>query len=157
MPLLVPYNYLPDLGALEPSDYVPVLRAPFQEGKAFVSDIVYAVQPYTKIVGNISQSGSLSVPTITIFENNTGATLTTSYGGVGGYTITSNLAIFLENLTWIYIGNTQASPDFNVYLMTRVDDNNLNIWTGSNGSLANSLMTNTSFEIRIYPIPPSED
>ena len=157
MPLLVPYNYLPDLGALEPTDYVPVLRAPFQEGKAFVSDFVYAAQPYTKIIGNISQSGSLSAPTITIFENNTGATITPSYGSVGGYVLTSDNPIFIENYTWIYIGNTQTNADFNVYLMTRNDDYHLNIWTGSNGSLADSLMTNTSFEIRIYPIPPSED
>lgn len=153
MPLLVPYNYLPDLGVLQTDDYVPVLRAPFQEGKAFVSDIIYASQPYTKIIGNISQSGALMAPTINIFENNTGATLTTSYGSIGGYTVTSDLAIFEENLTWIYIGNTQASPDFNVYLMTRVDNYNLNIWTGNNGSLEDSLMNNTSFEIRIYPNP----
>lgn len=152
MPLLVPYNYLPDLGALETTDYVPVLRAPFQEGKAFVSDIIYASQPYTKIIGNISQSGT-DDPVINLFENNTGATLTATYSGTGIYAVDSDLPIFRENLTWIYIGNTQNYPDFNVYLMERMTNYQLRIWSGSNGALQDSIMFNTSFEIRIYPNP----
>lgn len=154
MPLLVPYNYLPDLGALEPTDYVPVLRAPFQEGKAFVSDIIYAVQPFTKIVGNITQR-TTDDPTFNIFENNTGATITTDYNTVGSYNIISNNAIFTEDYTWILIGNNQASSSINNYIVNRIDDYNLNILTTTGGSSSDGLMNNTSIEIRIYPVPPS--
>ena len=154
MPLSIPYNQLPDLGVLESTDLVPMLR-PFQdEGKASMSDLGTFVQPYTKIIGTISQSGG-TAPVLTIFENNTGATLTTAYITNGQYEINSDVAIFVQYQLWVYIGNNLVNQlsDY-TYQLVYSTSTQLYLFSLASVTLADSVLENASFEIRIYPLAP---
>lgn len=154
MPLSIPYNQLPDLGTLESTDLVPMLR-PFQdEGKASMADLGTFVQPYAKIIGTITQSGG-SAPVLTIFENNTGATLTTAYITNGQYEINSDIAIFVQYQLWVYVGNNLVNQltDYTYQLMYSTSTQ-LYLFSTQSGTLADSVLENASFEIRIYPTAP---
>ena len=154
MPLSIPYNQLPDLGTLESTDLVPMLR-PFQdEGKASMSDFGTFVQPYTKVIGNITQSSG-SDPVLTIFENNTGANFTTLYVTSAHYELNADAAIFVENQIWVIFNNnlvTQYSG-YN-YQAVYNSSTKLDLYSYINGVASDNAMQNTSFEIRIYPTAP---
>ena len=154
MPLSIPYNQLPDLGVLESTDLVPLLR-PFQdEGKASMADLGTFVQPYTKIIGTINQNGG-SAPVLTIFENNTGATLTTSYITDGQYEINSDVAIFVQYQLWVYVGNNLVNLiAFYSYQLLYSSSTQLYLFSLQEHTLSNSVLENASFEIRIYPTAP---
>lgn len=154
MPLSIPYNQLPDLGTLESTDLVPMLR-PFQdEGKASMADLGTFVQPYTKIIGTITQNGG-TAPVLTIFENNTGATLTTAYITNGQYEINSDVAIFVQYQLWVYVGNNLVNQlsDYS-YQLVYSTSTQLYLFSTQSGTLADSVLENASFEIRIYPTAP---
>lgn len=154
MPLSIPYNQLPDLGILESTDLVPMLR-PFQdEGKASMADLGTFVQPYTKIIGNLNQTTSGAAPNLYLFENTSGAVFTISFLGSGVYQLTSDLPIFIYEYLWIYIGNEQNMNGDWSFQMTRNDDYNLTIYSYSNFVLTDFILKFTSFEIRIYPTAP---
>lgn len=80
----IPYSTLPDLGALQSGDYVPMLRPPFDEGKAFVSDFKAAISPSKMYRVEMSQSGGGAPTIVTEFENQIGA-IAWTYLGVGEY------------------------------------------------------------------------
>lgn len=154
MPLSIPYNQLPDLGILESTDLVPMLR-PFQdEGKASMADLGTFVQPYTKIIGTINQNGG-SAPVLTIFENNTGATLTTAYITDGQYEINSDVAIFVQYQLWVYVGNNLVNQlsDYS-YQLVYSSSTQLFLYSLQTATLSDSVLENASFEIRIYPTAP---
>ena len=154
MPLSIPYNQLPDLGVLESTDLVPMLR-PFQdEGKASMADLGTFVQPYTKIIGTINQNG-ISAPVLTIFENNTGATLTTTYITDGQYEINSDVAIFVQYQLWVYVGNNLVNQlsDYS-YQLVYSSSTQLFLYSVQTATLSDTVLENASFEIRIYPTAP---
>lgn len=80
----IPYSTLPDLGALQSGDYVPMLRPPFDEGKAFVSDFKAAISPSKVYRVEMTQTGTNAPTIVTEFENQIGAIVWT-YLGVGEY------------------------------------------------------------------------
>ena len=97
------------------------------------------------IIGNLTQSGT-SAPTITSFVNTSGATLTTSYTGVGQYKITASSAIFDATNTWIMVTNSESHIE-----MYRSSSTEIVIKTyTSTGTLTNGLLNKKSFEIRLY-------
>ena len=101
------------------------------------------------IRGNISQTGT-SVPTIDIFENTTGATLTTGRSNQGEYVIQSNISLFTTSTMFITIGNNQIKSLVFNFIIKYGTQYELNLETYKNGSLDDECLGNTSFEIKIY-------
>jgi hypothetical protein len=105
--------------------------------------------PNKVIKGNISQTGT-SAPTIDIFENTTGATLTATRSTVGVYVISSNISIFTSNTMFMYLGNNQIKNGGYVYILQYGNATTLDLFTFKEGSPLDELLGNTSFEIKIY-------
>jgi len=101
------------------------------------------------IRGNISQVGT-SAPTIDIFENTTGTTLTTSRTNGGIYRIDSNIAIWTTSTMFITIGNNQNKNGDFVFNLQYGNSTRLDLFTLLDGVLTDELLGNTSFEIKIY-------
>jgi len=101
------------------------------------------------IRGNISQVGT-NAPTIDIFENTTGATLTTSRTNAGIYRIDSNIALWTTSTMFITIGNNQNKNGDFVFNMQYGTSTRLDLFTLLDGVLTDELLGNTSFEIKIY-------
>jgi len=101
------------------------------------------------IKGNISQVGTSS-PTILIFENTTGATLTTSRTNTGVYRIDSNIPLWTTSTMFITIGNNQNKNGDFVFNMQYGTSTRLDLFTLLDGVLTDELLGNTSFEIKIY-------
>jgi phage-related protein len=101
------------------------------------------------IKGNISQVGT-SDPTIDIFENTTGATLTTSRNNTGIYRIDSNIALWTATTMFITIGNNQLKNGDFVFNIQYGTSTRLDLFTLLDGVLTDELLGNTSFEIKIY-------
>ena len=101
------------------------------------------------IKGNISQVG-INAPTINIFENTTGATLTPYYSAVGEYAVQSNISLFTSNTMFITIGNNQVKDRSYTYIIKQSNNYEIYIFTYNNGSAENDCLGNTSFEIKIY-------
>jgi len=101
------------------------------------------------IKGNISQVGT-SYPTIIIFENTTGATLTTSRTNAGIYRIDSNIALWTTSTMFITIGNNQNKNGDFVFNIQYGNSTRLDLFTLLDGVLTDELLGNTSFEIKIY-------
>jgi hypothetical protein len=101
------------------------------------------------IKGNISQVGT-NAPTINIFENTTGATLTPYYSNVGEYAVQSDISLFTSNTMFITIGNNQVKDRPFTYIIKQSTAYELYFFTYNNGTAANDCLGNTSFEIKIY-------
>jgi len=101
------------------------------------------------IRGNISQVGT-NAPTIDIFENTTGATLTTSRTNAGIYRIDSNIALWTTSTMFITIGNNQNKNGDFVFNIQYGTSTRLDLFTLLDGVLTDELLGNTSFEIKIY-------
>ena len=105
--------------------------------------------PNKVIRGNISQVGT-SDPTIDIFENTTGATITISRTNTGIYQINSDISLWTTNTMFITIGNNQIKNGIYVYFINYNDDTKLDIFTYHGAGTKDELLGNTSFEIKIY-------
>jgi len=105
--------------------------------------------PNKVIRGNISQGGN-DAPTMTIFENTTGATLTTNIAFTGNYYIDSDISIFTASTMFITIGNSQSKHGDYKYFMHYYNDTRVYLYTYNGASLSNGILDNTSFEIKIY-------
>ena len=101
------------------------------------------------IRGNISQGGT-SAPTIDIFENTTGATLTTSRSTDGQYRIDSDIALWTTTTMFITIGNNQTKNGVFTFIMQYGTDKRLDLYTYQGATLTDEVLGNTSFEIKIY-------
>ena len=105
--------------------------------------------PNKVIKGNLSQIGT-SAPTIDIFENTTGATLTTSRSLSGQYRIDSDISLFTTNTMFIIIGNNQIKNGNYTFIMQYGTATRLDLFTYQGATLTDELLGNTSFEIKIY-------
>jgi hypothetical protein len=101
------------------------------------------------IRANISQVGT-SNPTIDIFENTTGATLTTSRTVTGIYRINSDITLFTTNTMFIMFGNNQIKNGDYTFIMQYGTATRLDVFTYQGSTLTDELLGNTSFEIKIY-------
>lgn len=101
------------------------------------------------IRGNISQVGT-SVPTLDIFENTTGATITTFRSNPGEYVLQSDISLWTATTMFITIGNNQIKTERFIYIIKYNTDYDLDLNTYQNGTLADECLGNTSFEIKIY-------
>jgi len=101
------------------------------------------------IRANISQVGT-SNPTIDIFENTTGATLTTSRTLTGIYRINSDISLFTTNTMFIMFGNNQIKNGDYTFIMQYGTATRLDVFTYQGSTLTDDSLGNTSFEIKIY-------
>jgi hypothetical protein len=105
---------------------------------------------YKSYVALISQSLT-AAPTVTILENTLGDIVWTRFT-VGGYygTLTG---VFLANKTFIVGGSADINAgggDFATLDIRRNDNDKLILYTYDNFTVADSLLVNTSIEIRVY-------
>lgn len=112
-------------------------------------------RPYQVLVGNLTQTGT-SAPTFTIFENTTGTTFTTGYGGIGNYSIAAVSGNpFTANKTQVYISvNQNAAFSGVLYIINTSFDGTNAISIGVLDVFAfasDDVLYNTPIEIRIYP------
>jgi hypothetical protein len=105
--------------------------------------------PNKVIRGNISQD-STSAPTIDIFENTTGATLSTSRSTDGQYTIDSDISLWTASTMYITIANSQTKNIIFTYLIQYNSSTRLDLYSYNGNSLSDNALGNTSFEIKIY-------
>jgi hypothetical protein len=105
--------------------------------------------PNKVIKGNISQVGT-SAPTINVFENTTGSTLSTSRTNTGIYRIDSDISIFTTNTMFIVIGNNQIKNGDYTFIIQYGTATRLDLFTYQGATKTDELLGNTSFEIKIY-------
>ena len=101
---------------------------------------------YTKLVCLISQSGT-NAPTLTILENNTGATFSTVRQATGVYQITTLSSVFTANKTLILANNFAYPYTIDI---SRTGVTNLTIGTYDGVSTIDDVLSNSSLEVRIY-------
>ena len=100
---------------------------------------------YTSYVALLTQTGT-AAPVATVLSNNLTATLTWARTGTGIYTLTASAATFTANKTIVFFNHGSGSPSVPLLQWTRTSDTVLTITTTS----TNGLLTNGSFEVRIY-------
>jgi len=105
--------------------------------------------PNKIIKGNISQD-STSAPTLDIFENTTGATLTTSRSTDGQYTINSDISLWTASTMFITISNSQTKNIEFTYLLQYNSSTRLDLYSYNGNALSDNALGKTSFEIKIY-------
>ena len=103
---------------------------------------------YRTFVGEITQSGS--DPVITTYFNNTGATFTITRVSAGLFSLQSSENIFVQGQMWWYIGNNQNAYGNYNFQAVYVSTNEMEIQSLDNGSAADDILKNTSFEFRQY-------
>lgn len=105
--------------------------------------------PNKVIKGNISQTGT-SAPTIDLFENTTGATLSTSRTNAGIYRIDSDISLWTVSTMFIIIGNNQGKNGDYTFIMQYGTATRLDLFTYQGATKTDEILGNTSFEIKIY-------
>jgi hypothetical protein len=101
------------------------------------------------IRGNISQGGT-SAPTIDIFENTTGATLSTARSTDGQYRIDSDISLWTTSTMFITIGSPQTKNGIFYYIIQYGSSTRLDLYSYNGNTLSDDSLGNTSFEIKIY-------
>tara|TARA_R110002096_G_C14132018_1_gene681992 strand:+ start:102 stop:569 length:468 start_codon:yes stop_codon:yes gene_type:complete len=116
-----------------------------------VSSIAAFANPsvgYSSYVALITQVNT-DAPTAKILQNTTGATLTWARTSAGIFTVTSNISVFTADKTIVFANcgdDNSASGDPDI-IWARTSNTVLTI-TASAG--LNSVLTDGSFEVRIY-------
>ena len=113
-----------------------------------VDSVVQAGLGYTVYTALLTQTGT-GAPVATILKNNTGVTYTWARTGTGEYTITASGNAFTNNKTLICLMGQRA---FNIPLNFRRDsDTVISLFSAnSSGTSTDGVITDLSFEIRIY-------
>lgn len=102
---------------------------------------------YKTLVVLMSQTGT-DDPTVHLGTNTLGATATYHYDGVGQFHVNAP-GCFVADKTFFY-SSQLGNPDYVV--QGQYDDNDNYIISTSNANVyANSLLTDTTIEIRVYP------
>ena len=111
---------------------------------------------YNSYVAILNQSGP-TAPVATVLSNDLTATLTWARTGQGVYTLTASEATFTVNKTIVFLNTGTASPfliTWNHGIATGVPIDTVlrvNTYVPTNGSYVDNVITNGSFEVRIYP------
>jgi hypothetical protein len=101
---------------------------------------------YTEYVALLSQSGT-DAPTAVVVKNDTGATVSFAYLGVGAYSATFSSAVLTANKTIVILGETIASHKGAIVSSTSLVILSVSNPTGVN---ANTLLGLTPLIVRIY-------
>jgi len=101
-----------------------------------------ANEPFSKYVFQLTQTGT-GAPTITQLQNNTGLTFIATRDGVGQYAVTPNTPPTAAKVAF-FGGTTRILITYDGAYFTIES-------RAANAALSDAQMTNTPFEIRIYP------
>lgn len=105
------------------------------------------VQPYKKIVTRVTQS-STTAPVDTSLEDNQSTAHTWHYITVGDYRIKCS-SCFSTTKTLIFMGNTVSGAHIRAWV---ISTDSVGVQTSDTSNVkANAMLTNTPFEIRMYP------
>lgn len=113
--------------------------------EAFLNTAGGGSSDYVQFVALLTQSGT-SAPTVSTLKNDTGLTWTPSYDDVGNYFVEPSVA---PDDTKVVVFCTNGSGSGDVFSFWR--DDKLNVGTKASGVSANSVLSNTAVEVRIYP------
>ena len=148
----IPYPYLLNIGVLESTDIIPILRPAFNEGSATVADIAAYVNPYKVYRVDMSQVGT-GDPTVEYEYENTIGTIAWTYTSTG--TFNGNLfgafTGLVPNQTKSFFNSTIGSS-ICYYTITKIDDDNIlmevkdKTWT-----LVDGYLNYTFIDFIIYP------
>lgn len=105
-----------------------------------------------RIEGNIRQVGT-NDPTLTIFVNNANIVLTPTRVDVGRYNIQADSGIFEPTGGMQFLGNQSLSTEWGMFVMKRIDNENIEIYTYEKDVLTDELLDYTSFQF-IYKLVP---
>lgn len=150
MPLRIPYNQLPNLGALESGDIIPGLRPAFDEGSMTVGDLSNFVNPAKVYRVDMSQTGS-SDPVVNYeYENWVGNIVwTKSTNGVYIGTLIGAFTGYVVNSSRCFYGGPYY-PYF--YHISKIDDDSIQILTTDTAyTRLDDILNNTFVEILVYP------
>jgi len=150
MPLRIPYNQLPNLGALESGDIIPGLRPAFNEGSMTVGDLSNFVNPAKVYRVDMSQSSTTDPVVNYEYENWVGNIVWTSYSaGIYNGFLSGAFVGYVVNSSRCYYGGAYY-PYF--YHISKIDDDNIQlIVTDQLYSRNDDLLANTFVEILVYP------
>jgi len=146
----VPYSTLPDLGELQSGDYVPMLRPPFDEGKAFVSDFKAAISPSKVFRAEMRQSGTDAPEVLTEFENQIGA-IVWAYLGVGEYsgTLSNAFAGFVPFQDYVFGLGQFGKPYY--YSIEKINNDAVKLKTfNDTWAQSDDMLLNTTVNFYIY-------
>ena len=105
-----------------------------------------------RVEGNMRQEID-DDPTLTIFVNNANVTLTPTRVDVGRYNIQADSGIFNTTEAMQFIGNQSTSTEWGMFVMKRVDDFNIEIYTYEKDVLPDGLFAYTSSQF-LYQLVP---
>lgn len=119
------------------------------KGRAY--DNINLDKGYFLVYGNITQSGALVDPTITLFKNECTGTLTPSSSGVPGeYRLDNSYAGFGASASdvWLHIGNPPVALGADSSIVWN-SDSRIDFFSAQFGSGADDIFIDTPFEIRV--------
>jgi len=126
-------------------DMIPIARP----GDTTARYFTYENLVIPEYASSVSQTGT-DAPTETVIYNNTGATGTWSYVGVGNYRLTFSSAILTANKTIVLL--SKGGSGAGSILASRLTSSAISVWAyNSSFSLSNSVMTGAQLLVRIYP------
>lgn len=151
----LPYNSMPNLGDLQEGDIFPVLRPPFAEGTAIMTDLQKYVRPYKVYVALLSQSG-MDDPTAIELENTLGGNIVWTFDTNGSYFGTLTNA-FTNNKSFVLITTNSNATDTPIFSCQFIDTDKIviNTYDINTSSYTNGLLLNTPIEIRVYYSEPA--
>ena len=148
----IPYNLLPNLGALQAGDIVPGLRPAFEEGSMTVGDLTNFVNPGLQYRTSMTQVGT-SDPTVDYeYENRIGAILWTyvSVGIYNGYLVDA-FAGEVPEQTKVFF-NLSMNSGTNSYTIIKIDSDNIRMSVKDKAwILSDDLLKTTFIDFIIYP------
>ena len=153
MPLRIPYNQLPNLGALDSGDIIPGIRPAFDEGSLTVGDLTSFVNPGKVYRADMSQSGG-SDPVVNYEYENWIGNIVWTYISLGTYNgfLTGAFTGYVINSGRCF-NDGRDSPNY--YYISKIDDDNIKlIVTNRSFSISDSLLVNTFIEVIVYPAAP---
>jgi len=116
--------------------------------KAVLLPMAAGIRPYKVFTALVSQADT-GAPTMTILENTLSGTPVFSYDDVGEYELT--LADeFVNNKTAIFTSVLINDNLFRTYTAVRVSNDVIEVKSYNAGTLANTMLSNSLLEIRIY-------
>jgi hypothetical protein len=116
--------------------------------KAVLLPMAAGIRPYKVFTALVSQADT-GAPTMTILENTLSGTPVFSYDDVGEYELTL-AGEFVNNKTAIFTSVLINDNLFRTYTAVRVSNDVIEVKSYNAGTLANTMLSNSLLEIRIY-------
>jgi len=138
-----------NLGTLGHAQNTDTYLDRFGTNEVTAAQIKSGIRPYKVFTSLVSQAET-GAPTMTILENTLSGTPVFSYDDVGEYELTL-AGEFVNNKTAIFTSVLINDNLFRTYTAVRVSNDVIEVKSYNAGTLANTMLSNSILEIRIYP------